>query len=148
MYSRVRWAGSWMMNLLIRGMLRTGMRDNLSGFFAARRSLLLALPRERIFHGYGDFYFRLLAMAERGGACLREIPVSYPPRIGGESKTPLLATAARYTWRLLRFALGAPRSDVTSALAPHLVSAARDGPLMQRTHPPAGESPARSSEGA
>lgn len=105
MYSRTRQLGSHAMNVFIRTVVRTGMRDNLSGFFAVRRSMLAALPADRIFFGYGDFYFRLLWYARRQGARSVEIPVMYRPRAGGESKTPLLRTSLRYAREAVRFAV-------------------------------------------
>jgi dolichol-phosphate mannosyltransferase len=105
MYSRTRQLGSYAMNVFIRAVARTGMRDNLSGFFAVRRRVLATLPAERIFFGYGDFYFRLLWYARRQGARLVEIPVRYPPRAGGTSKTRLLRTSLRYAREAVCFAL-------------------------------------------
>ena len=105
MYSRTRQLGSYAMNVIIRMIVRTGMKDNLSGFFTLRRTVLDGLPFAQIFFGYGDFYFRLLWHARRRGAQLLEIPVVYRPREGGESKTPLLRTSIRYTMAAVRFAI-------------------------------------------
>ena len=105
MYSRTRQLGSGAMNVVIRAVVRTGIRDNLSGFFAVRRATLTALPLDAIFFGYGDYYFRLLWHARRHGLRVREIAVAYPPRRGGESKTPLVRTAFKYTAAALRFVL-------------------------------------------
>lgn len=104
MYSQRRQLGSRLMNLVIRAVVRTGVRDNLSGFFALRRATLARLPFDAIFFGYGDFYFRLLWYARRSGARIREIAVTYRPRAGGESKTPLVRTAFKYTADAVRFA--------------------------------------------
>ncbi len=103
MYSRTRWWGSLAMNWMIRFLLRTGVHDNLSGFFAVRRADLLRLPLDDIFTGYGDYYFRLLWHARHAGLRIREVPVFYRSREGGSSKTPLLRTSWRYTRETLRF---------------------------------------------
>ncbi len=105
MYSRTRQAGSFAMNLFARVVLQTQIQDNLSGYFAARREHLDALPRTRIYWGYGDYYFRLLFHLQRQGARVLEIPVVYRSREGGGSKTPLLRTALRYGFEILRLRL-------------------------------------------
>lgn len=102
MYSRSRQAGSFAMNLFARLVLQTQIQDNLSGYFAIRREALARIPAERVFWGYGDYYFRLLFYAQRRGTRVLEIPVVYRSREGGGSKTPLLRTALRYTAEILR----------------------------------------------
>jgi dolichol-phosphate mannosyltransferase len=111
MYSRTRQAGSLAMNLFIGAVLQTRIRDNLSGFFAIRAQRLVPLLRDDVFHGYGDYYFRLLWWAERLGYRVLEVPVVYRSREGGGSKTPLLRTSFRYAWGVVRFRLlGNPAS--------------------------------------
>jgi len=103
MYSLTRQLGSRLMNLVIRAVVRTGVRDNLSGFFAVRRATLAPLPFDAIFFGYGDFYFRLLWYVRRSGGRIEEIPVRYRPREGGESKSPLVRMVFNYTADAVRF---------------------------------------------
>lgn len=103
MYSFGRYAGSFVMNLFLRLVLRTQIQDNLSGYFAIRREDLLRLPADEIFFGYGDYYFRLLWYARRAGLRILEVPVVYRSREGGSSKTPLVRTTWRYTVAAIRF---------------------------------------------
>jgi dolichol-phosphate mannosyltransferase len=103
MYSRTRQVGSFIMNLFIRIVLQTQIQDNLSGYFAMRRDQLDRLPKDRIFWGYGDYYFRLLSYAQGAGLRILEIPVVYRSREGGGSKTPLLRVPFRYAWQAVRF---------------------------------------------
>jgi dolichol-phosphate mannosyltransferase len=105
MYSRVRYLGSLAMNLFARALLQTQVQDNLSGYYAIRRSALEALPWDAIFHGYGDYYLRLLLHAQRRGLRIVEVPVVYRSREGGGSKTPLLRTGWRYAREILRLRL-------------------------------------------
>jgi dolichol-phosphate mannosyltransferase len=105
MYSRQRQLGSHAMNLFARLILRTPITDSLAGFFAIRRSVVDVLPADRIFWGYGDYYIRLLWHARRQGARILEIPVRYRAREAGESKTPLVRTALRYGFEIVRLAL-------------------------------------------
>jgi dolichol-phosphate mannosyltransferase len=105
MYDRKRQVGSFIMNLFIRIVLQTQIQDNLSGYFAIRRAQLERLPKDRIFWGYGDYYFRLLSYAQHAGFKVLEIPVVYRSREGGGSKTPLTRTAFRYAWQAVVFRL-------------------------------------------
>jgi dolichol-phosphate mannosyltransferase len=102
MYSRSRQVGSFVMNLFARVVLQTQIQDNLSGYFAIRRGVLARLPADRIFWGYGDYYFRLLFYAQRQRTTILEVPVVYRSREGGGSKTPLLRTTLRYSAEILR----------------------------------------------
>jgi dolichol-phosphate mannosyltransferase len=103
MYSRTRHTGSFIMNLFIRIVLQTQIQDNLSGYFAIRRRQLARLPADRIFRGYGDYYFRLLWYAQQIGLRILEIPVIYRSREGGMSKTSLVGVLFRYSWQAVRF---------------------------------------------
>jgi dolichol-phosphate mannosyltransferase len=105
MYSFTRHLGSLAMNAFIAALLRTRIRDNLSGFFAIRSERIRPFLRDDVFHGYGDYYFRLLWWAEHSGYRVREVPVVYRSREGGGSKTPLVRTSLRYAWGVVRFRL-------------------------------------------
>ena len=105
MYSAGRHSGSRAMNAFVRLVLRTEVTDSLAGYFAMSRPWLDRLPADRIFWGYGDYFIRLLWHAKRAGAVVREVPVVYPPRLAGESKTRFVATGLRYVYEVLRLAL-------------------------------------------
>lgn len=99
---------NWMLRLLI----RTQVQDNLGGYFTARRSLLLSLPLDEIFFGYGDYYFRLLHFAQKSGLSIVEVPAAYLLRGDGKSKSNWLRMFFTYTlgairlkWRIRRFDL-------------------------------------------
>jgi len=100
MYSKFRHFGSFGINVILRIVLRTQIQDNLCGFFAIRKEGLQKLPRERIFWGYGDYFFRLLFFALRIPLRILEIPVVYQSRKGGESKTGLVKTSCRYLYEI------------------------------------------------
>lgn len=73
------------------------MDENLSGLFAIRRECLFALDFDRIFWGYGDYFFRLLLRSQAKHFVHVELPVFYGERAGGVSKTHALRIFARYT---------------------------------------------------
>ena len=96
---------SYLFNIFIR--LATGSRldDNLSGFFSIHRKKLFALDFDKIFWGYGDYFFRLLLLCQRHGFRLVEIPVFYGERKHGISKTNFFLVFVRYTGEILRIVL-------------------------------------------
>ena len=102
MYDNFRYMSSYAYNFLIRIILGTRLQDNLSGFFAIRRELLFSLDFQRIFWGYGDYFFRLLFYAETIGASILDIPVVYQRRKSGEPKRRLLSVAIQYTAALMK----------------------------------------------
>ena len=101
-----RYLASFLYNLAIRVLLRTQVQDNLCGFYAMQRQKLLTLPLDRIFYGFGDYYFRLIHFAQRQGYSIIEIPVVYGTRLGGTPKNRLFPTFLQYTLALASFRLG------------------------------------------
>lgn len=102
MEERGRYRLSFLFNFFCRMLLGTKLQDHLSGFFAARRETILALDLDEIFAGYGDYFIRLLVESLARGSTILEVPVYYPARSHGESKTQFLRTLARYTRAVLR----------------------------------------------
>lgn len=94
-------------NMFIRFFLNTQIHDNLSGYFAVRRTRLLELtPKfDKIFYGYGDYFIRLLLLAWRNGWTILEVPVFYILRRHGDSKTGFWRVFRRYTAAVLRLRL-------------------------------------------
>lgn len=84
-------------NWAIRLVLRTQIQDNLGGFFTARKSVLLGMPKDLIFTGYGEYFFRLLHFSQRSGLSIVEIPSWYLARGTGKSKSNWLRMIRTYT---------------------------------------------------
>lgn len=84
-------------NWLLRLLIRTQVQDNLGGYFAARRSMLLSLPFDEIFFGYGDYYFRLIHFVQISGYSIVEVPAAYLLRGEGKSKSNWLRMLVTYT---------------------------------------------------
>ena len=101
MEDRFRYYCSLVYNMFVRTVLGTRMQDNLSGFFAIRRSALEHMDKDRIFFGYGDYFFRLLSQAADLALPTVEIPVFYSLRHGGESKTKYFGVLRQYTRAVL-----------------------------------------------
>jgi dolichol-phosphate mannosyltransferase len=105
MEERGRYRLSFIFKFFCRLALGTGLQDHLSGFFAVRRETLLQLDLDDIFDGYGDYFIRLLVEALARGSTVLEVPVYYPARVHGESKTKFLRTLGQYTRAVVRLAL-------------------------------------------
>jgi dolichol-phosphate mannosyltransferase len=104
MEDAVRYRFSLLYNVFIRALFHTQIQDNLSGFFAARRSRLMQLRPiyDRIFYGYGDYFIRLLLVAWRKQWQILEVPVFYILRRHGDSKTGFWRIFRDYTAAVLR----------------------------------------------
>lgn len=83
-------------NKMIKFILQTKIEDNLGGFFCIKRENLMQLPYERIFYGYGDYYFRLLYFANQKNFSIIEIPARYTTRTRGKSKSKFFQMAYKY----------------------------------------------------
>ena len=105
MEERGRYRLSFIFNFFCRLLLGTGLQDHLSGFFAVRRETLLQLDLDDIFDGYGDYFIRMLVESLARGSTILEVPVYYPARVHGESKTKFLSTLGKYTRAVVRLAL-------------------------------------------
>lgn len=87
--SKIQNIGSFVFNALLRRCLGFPIWDNTSGFYAIRKKMLLSLDPLLIYHGYGEYHLRLLRAAVKKTLRIVEVPVVYPPRIHGQSKSRL-----------------------------------------------------------
>lgn len=104
--SRLRYLGSWVFNVFIRGVLGSPIKDNLSGFLVLKKEVVARLKQYPIFYGYGDYCIRLIHHARKAGFILREVPVVYEFRLGGESKTHFIKYLKDYIKATLALRFG------------------------------------------
>ena len=97
MQDRTHYLASLAYNWMLRVLLRTQIQDNLGGYFVMKRAKLVSLPLNEIFHGYGEYFFRLLYFAQRRGLKIVEIPASYRLRTYGASKSSFLSMFFSYS---------------------------------------------------
>ncbi len=88
--------GSYIYNLILRIILKTQIQDNLGGYFSIRKEVLKSLPLDKIFYGYGEYFFRLLHFAQKKGYSIVEIPAFYKNRIDGTSKSKFFSMFFSY----------------------------------------------------
>lgn len=102
MPNRSRYFASYVYNLFMRLVLGTRMDDNLSGFFAAPKASLSQLDFNKIFFGYGDYFFRLLLKSQERRFRHVQVPVLYGVRRAGVAKTRIFGIFLEYTREVLR----------------------------------------------
>lgn len=102
MHSTVHYIASLYFNRIIRVLLRTQVQDNLGGYFAMRSEQLRRLPFDKIFFGYGDFFFRLLHYAQQEHMTIVEVPTTYEARREGDSKSNFLKLLFSYSIAVLK----------------------------------------------
>lgn len=94
------------MKIYISLLLQLNINDYTNGFFAARKVIIDKLEHERIFYGYGDYYFRFFYAASKKGARIKEIPTYYKFRKEGQSKTNILNHGIQYALAAIKLRLG------------------------------------------
>jgi dolichol-phosphate mannosyltransferase len=87
---------SKILNYYIKIMLSLDAKESTSGYFIIKKSILDKLPLEKVFTGYGDYFFRLLYLTKKLGVKTTEVPVKYGKRTYGESKTRTLKMGWNY----------------------------------------------------
>lgn len=88
---------SFLYNLFVRILLGTHVQDNLSGFFAIKKTMLMPFATKEMFGGYGEYFIRLLFRARKKGYTIIEVPVFYKLRPHGKSKSNFLKMIREYS---------------------------------------------------
>ena len=104
MNNRLRHVLSKIFDAFVRCMTGGRVSDNLYGFFAIKKEILRDLPEEKIFWGYGDYYFRLLYYLQKKRARIFQ----FPAQNGGEEPIRvgfLTQTFFRYFFEVIRLSL-------------------------------------------
>lgn len=97
MEDRYRHYLSYLFNLFIRLYLGLPTRDNLSGFFATRKTHLKMHLSPWVFSGFGEYFVRLLYLLHKENKTFKEIPVYYILRHHGERKSQFLPMLISYS---------------------------------------------------
>jgi perosamine synthetase len=96
------WLCSYIYNLMLRILLGLKTKDNLAGYFCIRREKLLKLNASFIYYGHGDYFFRLLHLAQKQDFTLLEVPISYKTNKSSTTSKNFLWTLMVYTKRALK----------------------------------------------
>lgn len=97
MPNRIRYWLSFSYNMMLWALIGTRVHENLSGFFAIKKTAMKQLDGSKIFWGYGDYFFRLLLRTQKANLKHVQVPITYGERLSGDSKTRFLTVFAKYT---------------------------------------------------
>ncbi len=109
----------------LRRRLGVDVRDQTCGFVALRTARLSDLNMDRVFRGYGDWFFRMLHAGHFAGWRMAEVPARYAPRRSGRSKSRLARMLVDYTRAAFELT---PASGRHPAIPPDIVA-----PMRQRS---------------
>ena len=93
---------SFSYNLLLQFILSTQIKDNTGGYFCIKKSTLDLLPFEKIFYGYGEYFFRLLYFSKMKKKSIIEIPTIYNQRSYGKSKSNFFILLFKYFFAAIK----------------------------------------------
>ena len=102
MENKVHFYFSFFYNLFLRIILKTQIQDNLGGYFCIRKEVLNTLPTDKIFFGYGEYFFRLLFFVQKKKFSIIEIPAIYNIRQKGKSKSNFLLLTFKYFFEAIK----------------------------------------------
>ena len=105
MGNKLHYYCSFSYNLLLKFILKTQIKDNTGGYFCIKRNTLDLLPFEKIFYGYGEYFFRLLYFANKKKKSIIEIPTIYNRRIYGRSKSNFSLLLFKYFFSAIKLRL-------------------------------------------
>ena len=104
--SKYKYILSKAMNLMLMIMLNIKIRDLTGGFFIIKKSLLEKVDLEKVFIGYGDYFYRLFYELKKEKYSFKEIPFHYEKRKAGTSKTNTFKMGIDYIKTMFLLRLG------------------------------------------
>ena len=96
MYNLFHYSCSLIFNFFLATLLKTNMKDNLGGYYCVSRKALKKINFNKIFYGYGEYYFRLLFYLGKKNISMYEIQSHYQKRNSGESKSNFFLLLFKY----------------------------------------------------
>jgi len=93
---------SFSYNLFLQFILNTKIKDNTGGYFCIKKEILDLLPFEKIFYGYGEYFFRLLYFSRKIKKSIVEIPTLYNQRTYRYSKSNFFILLFKYFFSAIR----------------------------------------------
>ena len=102
MKNKLHFYCSKLFNIFTKIFLSTNINDNTSGFIVIKKKLLNFIPINKIFYGYGDYFFRFLFYLNKHTYKKKEIPIKYKNRFKGSSKTNFLKYFFIYLYEVIK----------------------------------------------
>jgi len=101
MHDRFKFITSYIFNWSLKSLLNFPIMDNTSGFYAIKKNDLFKLPLDYIYKGYGEYHIKLVYLACKNNLRIKEIPVYFPKRVFGLSKSNTFKMFFSYLWTAL-----------------------------------------------
>jgi dolichol-phosphate mannosyltransferase len=104
MFPRSRHLASWLFNVFVRCATWGEITDNLYGYFAVRADLLRRCNFDEIFHGFGEYFIRLIYQFQKMELDILQFPAINGERRKGVGNRTFFRTFRIYffaTWRLV-----------------------------------------------
>lgn len=109
-YIKTTWfrkLATFLLRIYMSTILQLNITDYTNGYIVIKKSVLNKLDIDKIFYGYGDYYFRLFFYSvKKTGARIKEVPVHYKFREAGESKTNFIKHGWQYATAALKLRFG------------------------------------------
>ena len=113
MEDKIRYIFTYIFNLFLKYILGFPTMDNMSGFYTIKKEKLNQLPINKIYTGYGEYHLRLVYLAKKQRLEIKEIPVFYPKRKYGQSKSNLFKGFSIYLWTAINLRINTNFSQKT-----------------------------------
>lgn len=105
MNTRRRHLLSWVFNIFVRLVVGGEITDNLYGYFAIKRDTIQKVDYDKVFWGYGDYYFRLLYYLQKDRTPILQFPAVNGQRLSGRTHSNLLKVGWQYARETIKLAL-------------------------------------------
>lgn len=96
---------SKLLNQTINLILGLDIKDLTGGFFVIKKEVLNSFDLNKVFQGYGDYFFKLSYLLKKRNSKIKEIPFRYGERKYGSSKTILIKIGIGYIIQALKIRL-------------------------------------------
>lgn len=93
---------SLIFNFFLTSLLKTGVKDNLGGYFCLKKNLLKYIKNKEVFLGYGEYFFRLIYYLKKKNIKIREVGVIYNLRHKGRSKSNFFKLFFQYSFEAIK----------------------------------------------
>lgn len=99
---KLRFIFSYFFCIFLSILLGIKSSDSLSGFFILKKKIIKKNFKDKIFYGYGDFFFRLIYHIEKKNYQYSNVQITYGERIFGISKSTFFGLFIKYTFQALK----------------------------------------------
>jgi len=93
---------SFFFNIFITFLLKTGVKDNLGGYFLVKKKKIKESINKKIFYGYGDYFIRLIFFLKKKKIKIKEIPTIFKKRKYGLSKSRFIKLFFSYLFEVFK----------------------------------------------